>query len=146
MPGHKGKSFYVENGYGEFLDEIMNCDITEIPGADNLFQAEEVIRVTMDKYKNLYESKESYLLINGSSAGILAAILSSVSKGGKLVMARNCHKSAFNALSLGDITPVYAFPGAAPSAQKPSGTWKDASCGQKKPVPCHKETVRRSRS
>ena len=25
-------------------------------------------------------------------------------------MARNCHKSAFNALSLGDITPVYAFP------------------------------------
>ena len=110
MPGHKGKAFYVENGYGEFLDEIMNCDITEIPGADNLFQAEEVIRETMDKYKRLYESKESYLLINGSSAGILAAILSSVSKGGKLVMARNCHKSAFNALSLGDITPVYAFP------------------------------------
>ena len=110
MPGHKGKAFYVDNGYGEFLEEIMNCDITEIPGADNLFQAEEVIRVTMDKYKSLYESKESYLLINGSSAGILAAILSSVSKGGKLVMARNCHKSAFNALSLGDITPVYAFP------------------------------------
>ena len=110
MPGHKGKSFYVENGYGEFLDEIMNCDITEIPGADNLFQAEEVIRVTMNKYKALYESKESYLLINGSSAGILAAILSSIAKGGKLVMARNCHKSAFNALSLGDITPVYAFP------------------------------------
>ena len=110
MPGHKGKAFYVDNGYGEFLEEIMNCDITEIPGADNLFQAEEVIRETMDKYKRLYESKESYLLINGSSAGILAAILSSVSKGGKLVMARNCHKSAFNALSLGDITPVYAFP------------------------------------
>ena len=59
MPGHKGKAFYVDNGYGEFLEEIMNCDITEIPGADNLFQAEEVIRETMDKYKSLYESKES---------------------------------------------------------------------------------------
>ena len=110
MPGHKGKAFYVDNGYGEFLDAIMDCDITEIPGADNLFQAEEIIKVTMEKYKKLYGSKESYLLINGSSGGILAAILSSVTKGGKLVMARNCHKSAFNALSLGDITPVYAFP------------------------------------
>ena len=110
MPGHKGKAFYVENGYGEFLDAIMDCDITEIPGADNLFQAEEIIKITMDKYKRLYETVASYLLINGSSGGILAAILASVSKGGKLVMARNCHKSAFNALSLGDITPVYAFP------------------------------------
>ncbi len=110
MPGHKGKAFYVENGYGEFLDAIMDCDITEIPGADNLFQAEEIIEVTMQKYRQLYETKASYLLINGSSGGILAAILASVSKGGKLVMARNCHKSAFNALSLGDITPVYAFP------------------------------------
>lgn len=109
MPGHKGKAFYVENGYEEFLDEIMDCDITEIPGADNLFQAEEIIKVTMDKYKKLYDSVSSYLLINGSSGGILAAILASVSKGGKLVMARNCHKSAFNALSLGDITPIYAF-------------------------------------
>ncbi|MBR5516425.1 MAG: aminotransferase class V-fold PLP-dependent enzyme [Firmicutes bacterium] len=110
MPGHKGKAFYVDNGYGEFLDAIMDCDITEIPGADNLFQAEEIIKVTMEKYKSLYGSVASYLLINGSSAGILAAILSTVTKGGKLVMARNCHKSAFNALSLGDITPVYAFP------------------------------------
>ena len=110
MPGHKGKSFYVENGYGEFLDAIMDCDITEIPGADNLFQAEEIIKVTMEKYKKLYGSEESYLLINGSSGGILASILASVTKGGKLVMARNCHKSAFNALALGDITPVYAFP------------------------------------
>lgn len=110
MPGHKGKQFYIDNGYGEFLDVIMDCDITEIPGADNLFQAEDIIKTTMEKYKRLYETKASYLLINGSSCGIIAAILSSVSKGGKLVMARNCHKSAFNALSLGDITPVYAFP------------------------------------
>ena len=56
MPGHKGKTFYVENGYGEFLDVIMDCDITEIPGADNLFQAEEIIKVTMEKYKELYDN------------------------------------------------------------------------------------------
>lgn len=110
MPGHKGKAFYLEQGYGAFLDALMDCDITEIAGADNLFQPEDVIAVTMEKYKSLYETQKSYLLINGSSGGILAAVLSSVSKGGKLVMARNCHKSVFNALTLGDITPVYAFP------------------------------------
>ena len=110
MPGHKGSAIYREHGYSEFLDNIMDCDITEIPGADNLFQTEGVLKETMERYRRLYDTKESCLLINGSSGGLLAAILASVPKGGKLVMARNCHKSIFNALSLGDITPVYAHP------------------------------------
>ncbi|MDO4396001.1 MAG: arginine decarboxylase, partial [Clostridia bacterium] len=36
MPGHKGSKIYRENGFGEILDALMDCDITEIPGADNL--------------------------------------------------------------------------------------------------------------
>ena len=91
MPGHKGSRIYKEHGYGNFLGSIMDCDITEIPGADNLFQAESVIAETMEEYRRLYEVKKSYLLVNGSSAGILASILASVGRGGKLVMARNCH-------------------------------------------------------
>lgn len=110
MPGHKGSRIYRENGYGDFLDAIMDCDITEIPGADNLFQTESVIAETMEKYRELYEVKKSCLLINGSSGGLIAAVLAAVGRGGKLVMARNCHKSIFNALPLGDITPVYAYP------------------------------------
>ncbi len=88
----------------------MDCDITEIPGADNLFQTEGIIAETMDKYRRLYEVKQSYLLVNGSSGGLIAAILASVEKGGTLVMARNCHKSVFNALALDNITPAYAYP------------------------------------
>lgn len=110
MPGHKGSRIYRENGYGEFLDAVMDCDITEIPGADNLFQTEGIIAETMEKYRRLYGVKKSYLLVNGSSGGLISAILASVSRGGSLVMARNCHKSIFNALSLGDIKPVYAYP------------------------------------
>ena len=110
MPGHKGARIYRENGYGDFLDAVMDCDITEIPGADNLFQAEGIIAETMEKYRQLYEAKKSYLLVNGSSGGLIAAILAVAGRGGKLIMARNCHKSIFNALSLGDITPVYAYP------------------------------------
>ena len=110
MPGHKGSRIYRENGYGDFLDKIMDCDITEIPGADNLFQTESIIAETMEKYRRLYDAKASYLLVNGSSGGLISAILATVGRGRKLVMARNCHKSVFNALPLGDITPVYAYP------------------------------------
>jgi len=110
MPGHKGSGIYRENGYGGFLDNIMDCDITEIPGADKLFQAEGPILEVMARYKALYNSAESYLLVNGSSGGLIAAILTAVPRDGKLIMARNCHKSIFNALSLGGISPVYAYP------------------------------------
>ncbi len=110
MPGHKGSRIYRENGYGYFLDKIMDCDITEIPGADNLFQTEGIIAETMKKYERLYGVKKSYLLVNGSSGGLISAILACVRPGGKLIMARNSHKSIFNALGLASIEPVYAYP------------------------------------
>ena len=110
MPGHKGDRLLRKYGYEDFLDNIVDCDITEIVGADNLFQTEGIIADTMAKYRNLYDTKASYLLINGSSAGLIASILTCVPAGGKLIMARNCHKAIFNALTLGGIKPVYAYP------------------------------------
>lgn len=50
------------------------------------------------------------MLINGTSGGIIAGILASVEPGGTLIMARNCHKSVFNALTLGNIQPAYIYP------------------------------------
>ena len=88
----------------------MDCDITEIPGADNLFQAEDVLKDIQDRYAKLYDCRNSYLLINGTSGGLIAAILASVPAGKKLLMAKNCHKSIFNALTLGNIEPVYLHP------------------------------------
>ncbi|MFV0516320.1 MAG: aminotransferase class I/II-fold pyridoxal phosphate-dependent enzyme [Aminipila sp.] len=110
MPGHKGSKFYKKLGYHEFLDNITDCDITEIHGADNLFQAETIIKYTEERYKRLYDVKKSYLLINGTSCGLISAILSSVKPGEKLIMARNSHKSIFNAVELGNISPVYVHP------------------------------------
>lgn len=110
MPGHKGARLLRRFGYDDFLGSIIDCDITEIVGADNLFQTEGIIAETMAKYRKLYDSKASYLLINGSSGGLIASILACVPAGGKLIMARNCHKAIFNALTLGGIKPVYAYP------------------------------------
>ncbi len=72
MPGHKGASFFREFGYSSFLDIMADADITEIAGADNLFQAEDIILTTMRKYERLYGVKKSYLLVNRTSGGILA--------------------------------------------------------------------------
>lgn len=110
MPGHKGSAIYKRFGYEEFLNNIMDCDITEIPGADNLFQCEGIIDETMEKYGDLYDVRKSYLLVNGSSSGLIAAILATSVPGGKVAIARNSHKSIFNALTLGNLDPVYIYP------------------------------------
>ena len=110
-PDIRGGKIYEKYGYGGFLNRAVDCDITEIYGADNLFKAEGIIRNTEIKYKDIYGVKGfSSFLINGTSGGIIAAVLSCGSRR-KLIMARNCHKSVFNAVRLGGITPVYVYPG-----------------------------------
>ena len=111
MPGHKGRStLYDEAGYGQFLKTAAAYDITEIPGADSLFCPRGVLRNVMDNYAELYGARHTELLVNGSSAGLLAAIISSVPVGGKLILSRNSHHAAFSALRLGGINPVYIRP------------------------------------
>ena len=111
MPGHKGRTaIYERMGYGSFIRNLVACDITEIPGADALFCPETTLRAVMDNYADLYGVRHTELLVNGSSAGVMAAIMASVQVGGKLIMGRNSHHSAFSALRLGGINPVYVHP------------------------------------
>ena len=110
MPGHKGSDLYRRFGYEAWLRDFPDRDITEIAGADNLFQPEGIIAETMEKYRRLYDARATYLLINGSSAGIIAAMMTCAGPGEKIIMARNCHKAAFNALRLGRMDPVYVYP------------------------------------
>ena len=111
MPGHKGRrSFFDKAGYASLLSNAASFDITEIPGADSLFDPHSVIKAVMDNYAELYGARHSELLVNGSSAGIIAAILSSVPVGGKLILGRNSHHAAYSALRLGGINPVYVRP------------------------------------
>lgn len=111
MPGHKGRpDIYEKTGYGDLLRNIVNIDITEIPGADALFCPETTLRAVMDNYARQYNALHTELLVNGSSAGVMAAIIGTVPVGGKLILGRNSHHSAFSALRLGGINPVYVKP------------------------------------
>lgn len=110
MPGAKKGNFFNDIFSGLSLSNFLGFDITEIQGADNLHKPESIIKDIADGYKEVYKSKHTFLLINGSSVGIIASILASCNKSKKIIVARNSHKSIYAALDIGGITPVYISP------------------------------------
>lgn len=104
MPGHKRQ---VQN---ESLRNPYAVDITEITDFDNLHHAEGIIKENQDLAAELYHAEKSWFLINGSTAGILAAVSACTSRNGKLLMARNCHKAVYHAAYLRGLETVYLYP------------------------------------
>ena len=85
MPGHKRAFLPFANPYA--------IDITEIEGFDNLHHATGILQEAQQKAADLYGAKKTYYLVNGSTCGLLAAISAAVPRGGKILVARNCHKA-----------------------------------------------------
>lgn len=104
MPGHKRQLC------GDLPPEIMDIDITEIDGFDNLHAPEEIIKRLQENAAELYGAEESFYLINGSTSGILAAISAAVPRGGHILMTRGSHKSAYHAAYLRNLTVSYLYP------------------------------------
>ncbi len=94
MPGHKRNVKLL----GSKLP--YDIDITEIEGFDNLHNPEGVIREIEKKAQEIYNSDNSFLLVNGSTAGITAGVHTALKKEDRALIARNCHKSVYNALEL----------------------------------------------
>lgn len=104
MPGHK------RNACEELPAELCRLDITEIDGFDNLHQPEGILKALQEKAAKLCGAEESFYLVNGSTCGILAAVSAALPKGGHLLMARNCHKSAYHAAYLRNLHISYLYP------------------------------------
>lgn len=102
MPGHKRNPKFNIIG--------SEIDITEIDGFDNLHEAKDVLLDIENRLQNLYKSKKSFLMVNGSTVGILSAIFAVCDDGDKVIVARNCHKSVYNACMLKKLKIVYIEP------------------------------------
>ncbi len=89
---------------------IADHDITEIPGADDLRRPDGIIKAIADKYSELYGSSRAFISVNGSSALIMAAILTCVKPGHKLLAAADTHISVRNGAELAGVRIVYAEP------------------------------------
>ena len=104
MPGHKRNTALSD---GTMPYEI---DLTEIDGFDNLHNAEGCILEVQNLAERLYNVKKAFLLVNGATGGILSAVRAMTNRGDKVLVARNSHKSVYNALELCGLTPKYIVP------------------------------------
>lgn len=102
MPGHKRNSKFNIIG--------SEIDITEISGFDNLHCPAASILEIENKLSSIYNSEKSFMLINGSTVGILASILAVTKRNDTVIIARNCHQSVYNACFLNELNVVYLEP------------------------------------
>ena len=104
MPGHKRNAALLGNAlpYG--------IDITEISDFDDLHNANGVIDYIQQRLAAFYGAKKSFLLVNGSTCGIMAAVVSLCSFGDKIIAARNCHRSVYRAIELYNLSPEWVIP------------------------------------
>lgn len=112
----QGAKVRVE-GAETVLESAAGLDITEIDGFDNLHEPEGILKEAMERAARLYGADQTYYSVNGSTAGLLTAISAAVPEGGKLIMARNCHKAVYHAVYLRRICPVYLYPETIPGLQ-----------------------------
>lgn len=106
MPGHKRETSL---GITAFPNPF-SVDITEIEGFDNLHHAEGILKTSMERAAEIYGADASWYLVNGSTSGILTAVCALTTPGGRILMARNCHKSAYHAAMLHQLDPIFVYP------------------------------------
>lgn len=107
MPGHKRQT--GEAFLGAFPNPF-SIDITEIDGFDNLHNAEGILKDSMEWAAGVYGADKTWYLVNGSSSGILSAICGTVKPGERILMSRNCHKSAYHGVILSHAEVDYVYP------------------------------------
>lgn len=104
MPGHK-RNFSI---VGE--TPLKEIDVTEVEGTDDLHDPEGIILKSMEKTAELYGSYFCRYVVNGSTCGILSSIYAFTERGDRVLVARNCHKSVYNAINICGLLPVYVTP------------------------------------
>ncbi len=105
MPGHKAKDELRE--LSKLIPEI---DLTEVRGVDNLHNAKDIIEVSQKNAARVFGAKHTFYSVNGTTAGIYAAITSQTYPGDKLLIARDSHKSVYQSLILGNLEVDYLYP------------------------------------
>ena len=111
MPGHQRK-----RDMGTALP--YDYDYTEVEELDNLHAPEGILQEAMNRTAAYYGCSDCFYLVNGSSSGLQAGIFTLLEEGDEVVVARNCHRSVFYALSLRKAKIHFLLP----------EFWEDFSC------------------
>ncbi len=110
VPGHKG-------GRGtplltEFLGEdCLKNDVNSMKPLDNLCHPVSVIAQAEQLAADAFGANSAFLMVGGTTSSVQAMIMTACKAGDKIILPRNVHRSAINALIVCGAIPVYVNPG-----------------------------------
>jgi arginine decarboxylase len=108
VPGHKKR---LADGLGEFFGERMiQLDANSTKQLDMLSNPNGVIWEAEELLADAYYADYAFMMVNGSTFGIQAMILSACGPKDKIIMPRNVHKSAVNGVILSGAIPIFIEP------------------------------------
>ena len=110
MPGHKGGKGSPPNLLQALGSTSLNADIPELPNLDQLFAPTGVIQAAQVLAADAFGADKTYFLINGSSTGLMAALMTVCQPGEKIIIPRNCHQSIVHGLILSGAHPIWIYP------------------------------------
>ncbi len=108
VPGHKkGAAATLREHWGAAM---FAADLTELPELDNLYGPSGVIGEAQVLAAALFGADRTFFLTNGSTAGVIGAMLATCGPGDEILLPRNVHRSALSGLILGGARPVWLEP------------------------------------
>lgn len=110
VPGHKrGKG---NKELTDFLGErCLTVDVNSMKPLDNLCHPVSVIREAEELAAEAFGARHAFFMVNGTTSAVQSMVMSACKRGDKIIMPRNVHRSAINALILSGAAPVYVNPG-----------------------------------
>ncbi|RCX20939.1 arginine decarboxylase [Anaerobacterium chartisolvens] len=109
VPGHKqGRGIRELSDYvGE---RVLQMDANGMEDLDYANNPTGVILEAERLMANAFGAQNAYFLVNGTSAGVQAMIMSACEPGDKIIIPRNAHKSTIGGIILSGAMPVYIQP------------------------------------
>lgn len=109
VPSHKGGRGNPE--LTKFLGaDCMKTDVNSMKPLDNLCHPTSVIREAELLAAEAFGAQNAFLMVNGTTSAVQAMIMSVCKSGEKIILPRNVHRSAINALVICGALPVYINP------------------------------------
>ena len=110
VPSHKGGR--LNKDLTDFLGEsCLQVDVNSMKPLDNLCHPVSVIREAEELAAEAFGAAQAFFMVNGTTGSVQAMIMSACKSGDKIIMPRNVHRSAINALVVCGAVPVYIDPG-----------------------------------
>lgn len=109
VPGHKrGRG---NKALLDFLGEkCLSVDVNSMKPLDNLCHPISVIKEAEDLAADAFGANHAFFMVGGTTSAVQSMILTACKRGDKIILPRNVHRSAINAMILSGAIPIYINP------------------------------------